>query len=155
MPRTSTPTDIITNAVTVVNAIRGLHPFMGRSQLRAIGDALRGEERKFFQAKMVEMAAVVAMMPKTYETDGTGDNALVHLHYFKGGMDWYITEKDAGSPDDAIPGQQTQAFGLACMGEDELGYVSITELIANHVELDLFWRPKTLREVMRGRRGGA
>jgi hypothetical protein len=84
-------------------------------------------------------------MPVTYATDGQGDDATVHLHYFTGGCDWYITEKDAGTPDE--PGQR-QAFGLANLGYGgELGYISIAELIANGAELDLYWRAVPLRTV--------
>ncbi len=81
-------------------------------------------------------------MPKTYEQDGKGDDAVVYLHYFRGDMDWYITEKD-------MEAEQHQAFGLADlgMGFPELGYINISELIDNNVELDLYWEPKTLREV--------
>jgi hypothetical protein len=33
------------------------------------------------------------------------------------------------------------------MGHPELGYISIEELVANGIELDLYWTPKTLAEV--------
>ena len=71
------------------------------------------------------------------------DDAIVYLHYFKGNMDWYITEKDM------IEEEQNQAFGYADLGLGfgELGYISLIELAENGVELDLHWTPKTLREV--------
>ncbi len=121
-----------------------LRKFIGVSQLHAIADALiLGEESDFFTSKLEELTKLVRTMPKTYEQDGKGDDAVVVLHYFTGGMDWYITEKDM-IDDDA----QHQAFGLADLGYGgELGYISIQELIDNGVELDLYWEPKTLREV--------
>ena len=84
-------------------------------------------------------------MPKTYESDGQGDDVTVMLHYFINGSDWWITERDV------ILDDQVQAFGYVCLNGDidcaELGYISITELINNNVELDLYFEPTTLREV--------
>jgi hypothetical protein len=92
-------------------------------------------------------------MPKSYETDGQGDKAIAHLHYFAGGSDFYITEKDKGDGRDEVPGQQHQAFGLSDVFGDggELGYVSIAELIQHKVELDLYWTPRTLAEIRKER----
>ena len=122
-------------------AIPTLRRFMSEAQISALGDACYGEERHYFINKIVELAEHLDTMPKTYEQDGKGDEAVVHLHYFRGGMDWYITEKD-------MEEEQNQAFGLADLGYGgELGYISIQELIDNGVELDLYWEPKTLAEV--------
>lgn len=116
--------------------------FMGRNQLRAIRDGLKGEEQAFFQEKIAEYSDRFRQMPKVYEQDGLGDNAIVHLHYFYGNMDWFITERD-------MTQVQHQAFGLADFGDGgELGYISIQEIIeTGKVELDLYWTPKTLAEV--------
>jgi hypothetical protein len=89
----------------------------------------------------------IATMPATYDQDGKGDDAIVHLHYFRGGSDWFITERDKD-------GNGTeQAFGFCLLNGDlemaELGYVSIDELTQNGVELDLYWTPKTLGEIKR------
>jgi len=125
-----------------------LNGFVSRSQLHAFLDCLSGEEKLFFSKKMAEIAQTISTMPKTYEQDGKGDQAVVYLHYFQGGMDWWITEKDKGDPDDEKPGQQLQAFGLVDLGYGaELGYISIVELIKNGIELDLYWTPKTLEEI--------
>jgi hypothetical protein len=35
-------------------------------------------------------------MPQTGETDGQGDKAVAHLHYFMGQFDFWITERDIG-----------------------------------------------------------
>ena len=84
-------------------------------------------------------------MPQTYEQDGKGDRAIVYLHYFYGGMDWYITEKDANQDGEG----QRQAFGLVNLGYGaELGYINLAELCAQpRIELDLYWAPRPLADV--------
>ena len=67
---------------------------MSPTQIMIIGDGCRGEERDFFFDKLSEYADRVRTMPKTYEQDGKGLDAIAYLHYFNGGADWYITEKD-------------------------------------------------------------
>lgn len=116
--------------------------FIGRSQMSALKTGLKGEEADFFRDKINEINHTIATMPKTYEQDGKGDNAVAHLHYFTPGGDWYITERDKET-------EQHQAFGLANPFGDggELGYISIPELTAAGAELDLYWKPKTLAEI--------
>lgn len=123
-------------------AISHLKDFISPNQLAAIGQGCYGEEKQFFFDKLVELADRVNTMAKTYEQDGKGDDAIVYLHYFRGGMDWFITEKDMGD-------EQLQAFGLADlgMGPPELGYISLPELFSVDAELDLHFDPKPLREV--------
>lgn len=134
-----------------VNAVMPLiKQFIGKSQLAAMGAGVRGEEGQFFKDKFVEVAKVIEGMPHTYQTDGQGDKAIAYLHYFKGGMDWYITEKDVGDAEDEKEGisGQVQAFGYADLGHGgELGYISIKELIESGVELDLYWSPKSIGEI--------
>lgn len=117
-----------------------IEKLIGRSQLTCINDAKRGEEGAHFIEKMQEMQAVVDAMPRTYETDGQGMEAIAHLHYFLGGCDWYITEMD-------IEAEPEQCFGLADMGCPELGYISIPELLSAGAELDLYWKAKPLSEI--------
>ena len=136
-------------------AIKTVRDFMPQSQLTAIADCMRGEEKQFFFDKMVELAKIIKSMPVTYEQDGKGKQAIAYLHYFRGNADYYITEKDKGVPvlegTASIPedSQQLQAFGLADLGEGfpEMGYISIVELIGANVELDLYFEPKTLAEI--------
>ena len=127
----------------VIKAVHVVKHFVSDSQLEAMGDGIRGEEAEFFAKTFVELAEKLTAMPKVYEQDGKGDQAIVHLHYFRGNMDWYITERDLELD------EQIQAFGLADlgMGHPELGYISIEELTDAGVELDLYWTPKTLAEV--------
>lgn len=117
--------------------------FINGRQLDFIRSLCAGEEGEFFRAKIAEMANIFRTMPKTYEQDGKGDQAVVHLHYFTGGCDWWITERD-------MEEVQHQAFGYADLGDPmcaELGYISIVELIQVGAEIDLHWTPKTLGEV--------
>ncbi len=123
--------------------------WMGKSQRQALRSVINGEEGDHFVQLLSDLRARIEAMPASYETDGEGDNAVVHLHYFRGSIDAWITEKDAGdgSEDDS----QYQAFGkitLTGSKEDaEFGYISIEELIGNDVELDLYWEPKRLAEI--------
>ena len=124
-----------------------LAPFIGHRQMLAIKTLLRGEEGEHFAQTLRLLALLVKTMPKTGETDGEGADAIVQLHYFYRGCDWYITERDTGdgSDDDS----QHQAFGYANLGDPqnaEFGYISLPELFESAVELDLYWEPKPLKD---------
>lgn len=131
---------------------RKLKGWIGEQQMSCLKDGARGEEKEFFYETANRLVATIAAMPKTYETDKSSKDAVIHLHYFKGGADWWILEKDKGSPDDTPEQFQSQAFGQACLGQGygdgELGYISIAELIQNNVELDFHWKPITLKELL-------
>lgn len=123
-----------------------LNDFMCPMQKGLVLQFMKGEEKQYFIEKMAELAKTIEEMPKMGEQDG-----IVYLHYFKGGADWFIMEKDMGDVDDVKNGvpPQSQAFGLADLFNDggELGYISIDELKRNNVELDFHWTPKTLEQV--------
>lgn len=128
----------------VTAALPTLRQFISPVQLSVLGSNCRGPEGQFFKDKLCDLAKLFQTMPKTYEQDGKGDKAVASLHYFNGGADWYITEKDVDSDGEG----QIQAFGLCNLGYGaELGYVSIVELIENGVELDLHFTPCTLAEI--------
>jgi hypothetical protein len=117
-----------------------LSRFIGMDQLEILRASLRGEEKTFFIDKIHELRDLVASMPKAYEQESKGDQAIIYLHYFIGNCNWWITEKDC----EFI---QHQAFGLADLGYGaEYGYISIEELIENGVELDFYYKPRTLAE---------
>lgn len=124
--------------------------FMPMAQRLVLLEQLRGEEGAGIAETVNAMADRIATMPKTYDTNGQDDKAIVHLHYSGGSVHAYITEKDAGDPEEADV-RQIQAFGLITLSGDvhegELGYISIEELIANGIELDLYWTPKRLKEL--------
>ena len=115
------------------------------SQLSHFRDKLTQGMMRDFIEKVKEYNARIDAMPKTYEQDGLGEQAVAHLHYFTAGGDWYVTERDV----DIDQTGQIQAFGLADPFQDggELGYISIVELRRAGAELDLHWTPKTLAEI--------
>jgi hypothetical protein len=119
-------------------ACEALQHFIGATQKMVLAEVIDGEESQFFVGKLNELANIMSTMPKTYETDGQGDEAIAHLHYFTAGFDWYITERD-------MEEEQLQAFGLACLFEKELGYISIDELLRNGAELDLHFEPRAIK----------
>ena len=122
-----------------------LSRFIGMDQLEILRESLRGEEQKFFIDKIKELRDLITSMPKTYEQDSKGDQAVIYLHYFVGSCNWWITEKDC----EFI---QQQAFGLADLGYGaEYGYISIEELMENAVELDFYYEPRTIADQLGGR----
>ncbi|MDA8205390.1 MAG: hypothetical protein M0Z36_04925 [Thermaerobacter sp.] len=133
-----------TSLVQATVGLEVLKPFINRGQMQALWDLCRkGEEKAYFQQKVMDIAATIKTMPKTYEQDGMGLRAVAYLHYFTPAFDFYITEKDR-------TGNGTQqAFGLACAHEREIGYISIRQLVEAGAELDLHWTPKTLIEIGR------
>lgn len=121
-------------------AIEIVKPFMSYAQCACMTSLIHGEEGEYFVNKFKEMALLISGMPETYDTREQS-NPVATLHYFYGGSDWYITEKDF--EDDV-----TQAYGWAILNGDyqyaESGYICISELIALNVELDLHFKPKLL-----------
>jgi hypothetical protein len=119
--------------------------FISISQLYALQSYLTGEERQYFLSLLNGLEDKILKMPKPYETTEQGIDAPVSLHYFQGGSDWYIVEKDSGD-------KQLQAFGYACLNGDkinaEMGYINIEELIKCDVEFDLYWTTTALRNVI-------
>ena len=86
-------------------------------------------------------------IPKLYFQDEKGKNAIVYLHYFSSGSDWYITELDKTTG---------EAFGYVILNGDtqnsEFGYIDINELVANDsIEIDLYWSLQTLNEIFEKR----
>jgi hypothetical protein len=126
-----------------IAALKTLKDFVGESQLRTMFHlAVNSDEAKFYAGKIAEVAATIKKMPKTYETDDQGSSAKITLHYFKGGCDWWIIEKDQEQ-------DQLQAFGIASLGyEPEIGYINISEILRAGAELDLYWTPVTVSEIM-------
>lgn len=120
---------------------------MGDQQRRAVVSGLKGEERDYFVETLNRIAKTFADMPHTYQQDGKGDEAVAYLHFFRGGADWYITERDKSGGE--LASTHTQAFGLADLFGDggELGYINLDELAEAGVELDFHWQPKTLAAI--------
>ena len=119
-----------------------LNQFVSKNQLEILNSALDGEEGSYFEELMTNLTKIIETMPKTYDTsEMKAEDITVHLHYFHGNSDWWITERD-------IEKQQLQAFGLAKMQFSEQGYIPISELIANNVELDMHWQPVKLSTLL-------
>jgi hypothetical protein len=122
---------------------KSLKNFMPEMQQRAIVGSLEHWE------VIERLNKIIAEMPATYQTEKIPqEDKIVWLHYFYGGANWYIIEKDKGAPDDSPEdkGKQFQAFGWASLFGDindgELGYISIEEIKAtNKVELDFYFEP--------------
>ena len=88
------------------------------------------------------------VLPKLYEQDGKGLNAIAFVKFFTpdSNWTWYITEFD---------GKDT-FFGLVDGFEKELGYFSLSELqnvtgpLGLKIERDLYFKPITLKRLMNG-----
>lgn len=131
-----------------LDSAAGRH-FLLKGERISLMHSLRGEEGNGMAELVLNNVQIIEKTPVTYSQDGLGMDAVVHLHYFTPGGDWYITEKcSSGVPE---PGDYDQAFGFCCpFGKEdgELGYCSIQEMTEAGAQLDLHWTPKTLKEVM-------
>lgn len=121
--------------------------FVPKSQLSHIEMVISkgSSDTEFFKRKLADLEDTILTMPKTYETDGQGSDALVVLKYFSSSADWFITEKDVGT-------EQLQAFGYTDLGNGmaELGYISIKDLVeSGEVNIDMFWEPKPLGDALK------
>ena len=101
----------------------------------------KGEEWEFFANKLKEIKNIFDNLPKLYSQEDVKD-PVVHLHYFKGDMDAYITE-----------GEGNEGFGWVELlpGCGELGYVFLPDYPMNGFELDMYWIPKPLSEALKER----
>ena len=127
-----------------------LTKFVPPEQLKFTLELTKGEEGQYFKDVLANIEKIADSMPKTYETDGQGYDAIAHLHYFLGSADIYLTEKD-------MEDQQLQAFGWITFGgrdEGELGYINLEEIFDAVVqgqyrfELDYNFEPKPLKEAL-------
>ena len=87
------------------------------------------------------------VLPKLYEQDGKGLNAIAFVKFFTpdSNWTWYATEFDG----------KDIFFGLVDGFEKELGYFSLKELqsvkgpLELKIERDLYFVPTTLEELMK------
>jgi hypothetical protein len=121
-----------------------LRKFVGPSQMAALAECLRGEEREFFVDLVERLALRIKLMPAVYEQEGNAD-PVAYLHYFGGSADFWITEKDVERAGEG----QLQAFGLADLFGDggEMGYISIAELTEENIELDFNFTPAPVSQI--------
>ena len=84
-------------------------------------------------------------LPKLYESEEKGVEALAHVKFFTpdSSWSWYATEFDG----------EDVFYGLVIGHEIEFGYFSLSELqsvkgpLGLPIERDLYYEPKTLREL--------
>ena len=119
-----------------------------RGQFQTVLELMKGEEGQYFMDVVARIATLWGRIPKTYETDGQGREAIAPLHYFRGGCDWWIVERDI----DTDRQGQRQMFGVADlgMGGRELGYIDLVEILAVGAELDFHYTPRTVGDIMKG-----
>ena len=101
------------------------------------------ETADFWDKKEQEIAAIWRFMPGPFQTVAGNGGTRANLHFFKGSADWWITEKDSDP-------RQTQMFGISGLGFNcrVYDFFSLPELKNNNAELDLYWEPKTTREIL-------
>ena len=118
----------MTNQKTLAELSEAVTQFFPKIQLQIIIDACFDHEndewqvnQQYYRDLLQGFAEIFQKMPKTYETNpeqfdengneileedaSSGGNAIAYLHYFVGGCDWWITEKD-------MEVEQLQAFGV-------------------------------------------
>jgi len=122
-----------------------LKTFINPQQLQMLKELVNdeaGEEFEHFNSIAADITKTVNTMPKTYDTEDVTD-PKAYLHYFMGGWDWYIIERD-------MYAEQNQAFGLVkspYTPSGELGYISIPEILGVNAELDYYYTPQTLSQL--------
>jgi len=125
--------------VTKKNTIKIL-PFVQKKIINSLPPSVQNEMLENVKEALYDI-------PKLYEQDGKGLNAIVYLHYFVGGTDWYVTEY---SKDDntffgyVILNSDTQSSSL---GYIDISYITDNDYGLNSPELDLYWSYKTLNEI--------
>lgn len=88
---------------------------------------------------------IAKTLPKLYEQEKNGDDAIVHLKFFDpcSYWTWYVLEYDGADT----------FFGLVRGHYVELGYFSLKELQECHgslgigIERDLYFKPTPLKEI--------
>jgi len=103
--------------------------------------------------------ALRKQLPALYEQDSKGDEAIVYAHFFMVDSNYHLYATEGGdvyaSDEDERAGKpyDYHFFGLVVGQCPELGYSSLIEMegvrgkLGLPIERDLYWTPKTLREV--------
>jgi hypothetical protein len=142
-----------TGIVEFTKMIGKVNPFVPQFQITYLANLFRGEEKQAAIDILTDLIEVINKIPYTYQTKNqSADEKIVYLHYFYGGSDWYIVEKDKGDLSDPIPGTQNQAYGYVILNGDlidaEWGYISIEEIRQNEqIELDFYFTPVPFGEL--------
>lgn len=96
-----------------------------------------------YGAIIERLGQTLSKLPPLYAQDGMGYDAVVYAHYFAGGTDIFVTERECD-----------ELFGYTILGGyyemSEFGYNNLSELKGlRFLNLDFHWRPKTLREALK------
>jgi hypothetical protein len=85
-------------------------------------------------------------IPSLYKEEGKGYNAVAYLHYFVGGVDWWVTEYDKSTG---------EMFGLSNLNNEwNLGYFNVSFFKNNDLsplqkpELDFYFKYQTINEIL-------
>ena len=108
--------------------------FINAEQLACINDLIANSDEAIFYVDLLnQVVAKAQAIPALYAQDGNTD-PVAHMHYFNSYSDFYICE---------IEGDR--AFGQVDLGNGpELGYISMSEMLQNKLELDLYFDPTPL-----------
>lgn len=98
--------------------------------------------------------ALAGQFPALYSQEHN-QNPMVLAHFFSpaNGWEWYLWEGAAIDSDGFYDTNKSKVnflfFGLVCGFEEEVGYVSLAEImgVIGEVERDLDWQPKPLSVV--------
>jgi len=113
---------------------------------------MKEQGRQFIPNKPLLTEEIRKKLPKLYECEDQGLNALAQVKFFTpdSNWTWYASEFDGTDI----------FFGLVSGLEVELGYFSLSELqsvrgpLGLPIERDLYYVPKTLQELMEKHRRG-
>lgn len=126
--------------------IEFLKKYIPPMELQTIISYLDDETGPHFRKLLKKTEEKIKAVPSLYSGEEQGLKARVHLHYYVGGTDFYVSEMD----------QETgETFGFACINGDrenaELGYNNISEIISiPWIELDLYFdNSVTLGEIVK------
>ncbi|QIQ22154.1 DUF2958 domain-containing protein [Zophobihabitans entericus] len=134
--------------------VPSLKMVMPTLQLRSIMSIIYDPdaENEDFRATMLSYIDTFKRLNATYQAlpeYGTTANIpiperIAYLHYFAGGSDWWLLEKDTEEQD------QNLAFGVIALHQQypETGSISLDELVASpYVSLDEHFQPKTIKDI--------
>lgn len=141
------------NTISIQKLTEQAAHFVPKHQLNVLLEQYSREDTQAIIQLLQNWINTFNLMPVTYDTDlescddvdpidksSVGEN-VAYLHYFVGGFDWWITERD-------VYAEQLQAFGIAKLTNPEFGYINLVELCNHHlVELDLYWTPTKLKDI--------
>ncbi len=144
--------EIKPNLIAARAMLSNFSEFMPKQQVQVLEEIIRRSEglQEMFPV-MLAIKEQMQAIPKRYFYERNKKAVkMCHARYFTmGGCDWYIMEWDRAEGD---------FFCYAILNNDlqmsEYGYTSLSELTSSrHVELDFYWTPRPMDEVLKERFG--